>query len=189
MKTLILSFSPNNVDEESFVPNEIGLTFTCVKECEKELKTLNNEFEHICINKKNIQKCLACGEGGWGICWDKHICCLKDEFNDIYLHMSEFDNYVYITPVYFWEMSESAKTFFDRLKRCDSFNNNSKIKNKKIVCIACAGGSGTGTEETLKSFDILNHYLRTKMVGRIPVNKENFETQKDLIKEVIKNLN
>ena len=107
----------------------------------------------------------------------------------MYLYMSEFDNYVFITPVYFWEMSESAKTFFDRLKRCDSFNNASKIKNKKIVCIACAGGSGTGTEETLKSFDILNHHLRTEMVGRISVTKKNFETQKESIREVMKNLN
>ena len=95
--------------------------------------------------------------------------------------MSNFDAYIFITPVYFWEMSESAKTFFDRLKRCDAFNDNSKIKGKKIVCIACAGGSGNGTEETLKSFDILDHFLKTKMIGRIPVTKANFENQKEVI--------
>ena len=188
MKTLILSFSPNNVDEESFKPNEIGLTFSCVNECENKLKELSIENEHICINKKNIQKCMACGEGGWGICWDNHVCCLKDDFNKIYSYMSEFDNYVFITPVYFWEMSESAKTFFDRLKRCDAFNQDSKIKTKKIICIACAGGSGTGTEETLKSFDILNHYLGTEMVGRIPVTKINFESQRNSISESLKKL-
>ena len=71
---------------------------------------------------------------------DKHICIQKDDFNEIYKHMGDFDAYVFIKPVYFHEMSESAKTFFDRLKR---FNDNSKIKGKKIVCIACAGGSGT----------------------------------------------
>ena len=51
------------------------------------------------------------------------------------------------------------KTFFDRLKRCDAFNENSKIREKKIVCIACAGGSGSGKEETFKSFDTLNYFL------------------------------
>ena len=100
--------------------------------------------------------------------------------------MNNFDAYIFVTPVYFWEMSESAKTFFDRLKRCDAFNNNSKIKGKKIVCIACAGGSGRGTEETLKSFDILNHFLNTEMVGRIPVTKANFENQKEAIDNAIK---
>jgi len=186
MKILILSFSSNKVNEESFVPNEKGLTFACVEECENELKKLNNDVEHICINKKNIKRCLACGERGWGICLKENKCVINDDFNDIYKHMEEFDAYVFVTPVYFWEMSESAKTFFDRLKRCDAFNNNSKIKGKKIICIACAGGSGNGTEETLKSFDILSHFLKTDMHARIPVTKFNFEIQKELIKDAMK---
>ena len=185
MKVLILSFSSNQVNEDSFIPNKIGLTFSCVEECEKELKKLGNDVEHICINRKNIQKCLACGKRGWGICLDKHICIQNDDFNEIYKHMGDFDVYVFITPVYFHEMSESAKTFFDRLKRCDAFNDKSKIKGKKIVCIACAGGSGSGTEETLKAFDTLNHFMKMDMIGRIPVTKFNFEEQKQEIRNCI----
>lgn len=181
MKVLILSFSSNKVNEDSFIPNKIGLTFSCVEECEKQLKNLKRKYEHICINKKNIRKCLACGERGWGICLNEHICIQKDDFNEIYKHMENFDAYVFITPVYFHEMSESAKTFFDRLKRCDAFNDDSKIKGKKIVCIACAGGSGSGTEETLKSFDTLNYFLGTEMYARIPITKVNFEAQKEII--------
>lgn len=181
MKVLILSFSNNQVNEDSYIPNKIGLTFSCVEECEKELKRIGNEVEHICINKKNIKKCLACGKRGWGICLEEHKCIQNDNFNEIYEYMSDFDAYIFITPVYFWEMSESAKTFFDRLKKCDAFNDNSKIKGKKIVCIACAGGSGNGVEETLKSFDILDHFLKTKMIGRIPVTKANFESQKEVM--------
>ncbi len=112
----------------------------------------------------------------------------KSNFNEIYEYMSEFDAYIYITPVYFWEMSESAKTFFDRLKRCDAFNDNSKIKGKKIICMACAGGSGNGTEETLKSFDILDHFLKTELIGRIPITKFTFEKQKEEIGKAIKYL-
>ena len=56
----------------------------------------------------------------------------------------------------------------------------------KIVCIACAGGSGNGTEETLKSFDILNHFLKAEMHARIPVTKFNFKEQKNVIKEAMK---
>ena len=189
MKILILSFSNNLVNEDSFVPNKIGLTFSCVEVCKKFLNEQGYEIEHICMNKKNINKCNACGKRGWGICGEQHICVQKDDFNDIYEHMSQFDMYIFITPVYFHEMSESAKTFFDRLKRCDAFNNKSKIKGKYIVCIACAGGSGSGTEETLKSFDILNHFLGTNMVGRIPVTKFDFEKQKEEILQVIKRVN
>ena len=55
MKTLILSFSNNLVNEDSFIPNKIGLTFSCVEVCEKELKEHGYEVEHICMNKKNIK--------------------------------------------------------------------------------------------------------------------------------------
>ena len=144
MKVLILSFSSNQVNEDSFIPNKIG------------------------------------------ICLDEHICIQKDDFNEIYKYLENFDAYVFITPVYFHEMSESAKTFFDRLKRCDAFNDNSKIKGKKIVCIACAGGSGSGTEETLKSFDTLNYFLGTEMYSRISVTKANFENQKVIISDAMK---
>ena len=85
-------------------------------------------------------------------------------------------------------MSESAKVFFDRLKRCDAFNDNSKIKGKNIICIACAGGSGAGTDETLNSFDTLNYFLKTTMVGRIPITKLNFNEQKEVIKVSVNKL-
>ena len=117
---------------------------------------------------------------------DKHICIQKDDFNEIYKHMGDFDAYIFVTPVYFYEMSESAKTFFDRLKRCDAFNEESKIKGKEIVCIACAGGSGSGTEETLKAFDTLNYFLGTKMHARIPATKANFEKQRKVIENAMK---
>lgn len=185
MKVLLLSFSSNKVNKDSFIPNKLGLTFACLDVCKKELEKLGYETEHICVNKKNIRRCLACGERGWGNCLQNHQCILKDDFNELYSYMSSFDVYVFLTPVYFWEMSESAKTFFDRLKRCDAFNDNSKIRGKKIVCIACAGGSGNGTEETLKSFDILSHFLKTEMHGRIPVTRFNFEQQKEVIQKAM----
>ena len=188
MKTLILSFSNNIVNEDSFIPNEKGLTLSCVEVCEEEIKKLGYESKYICMNKKNINKCYACGPRGWGKCLNEHVCIQKDDFNTIYKEMSEFDSYIFITPVYFKEMSESAKTFFDRLKRCDAFNENSNIKGKKIICVACAGGSGAGTEETLNSFDTLNYFLKTDMVGRIPVTKFNFNEQKNIIKDSIKKL-
>lgn len=185
MKTLILSFSNNLVNEDSFIPNKMGLTFSCVEVCRKYLTDRNQEVEHICINKKNINKCYACGKRGWGICGDEHKCIQKDDFNELYRYMENFDLYILITPVYFHEMSESAKTFFDRLKRCDAFNDNSKIHGKKTINIACAGGSGSGTEETLKAFDTLNYFLKTEMIGRFPVTKLNFEEQKNKIIEAI----
>lgn len=185
MKVLVLSFSNNKVNEDSYIPNEKGLTFTCVDECINELNEQNIRAEHISMNYKNIKRCMACGNRGWGICLEEHKCIMNDDFNKIYSLMNEYDGYIFITPVYFWEMSESAKTFFDRLKRCDAFNDNSQIKGKKLISIACAGGSGNGTENTLQSFDILNHFMKMDMIGRIPITKFNYEEQKQEIRNCI----
>ena len=37
MGVLILSFSANKVNEDSYIPNKKGLTFACVDECINEL--------------------------------------------------------------------------------------------------------------------------------------------------------
>lgn len=36
MRVLILSFSSNQVNEDSYIPNKIGLTFSCVQD-QKEI--------------------------------------------------------------------------------------------------------------------------------------------------------
>lgn len=189
MKILILSFSNNKVNEDSYVPNKIGLTFSCVDECINELKDKDMQVEHICMNYKNIKKCMACGKRGWGICLEEHKCIINDDFNELYDMMNQYDGFIFITPVYFWEMSESAKTFFDRLKRCDAFNENSKIIGKKFISIACAGGSGSGTENTLQAFDTLNHFMKMDMIGRLSITRFNFEEQKQEIKNCISKFN
>lgn len=65
MQVLILSFSNNQVNEDSFIPNKIGLTFSCVEECEKELK--NNVCKNTCNKskfwktKKSYRRCNEIG--------------------------------------------------------------------------------------------------------------------------------
>ncbi len=181
MKVLILTFSNGKVNENSFIPNKKGLTEACKDECIKGLVENNYAYEHICVNKLNIRACLACGPRGWGKCGDAYECAIKDDFNKLYYQMSEYDAYIFITPVFFHEMSESAKTFFDKLKRCDAFNEQSKIRGKKVIAIACAGGSGTGCDNTLKAFEILSYFLKTKLIKKIDVTKTNFNEQKKLI--------
>lgn len=178
MKILILSGSPNKV----------GLTMSCVTECENGLKDLNCEVEHICLNHYKIERCEACGERGWGNCLNKHICRIEDDFNDLYDRMQDYDAYVLITPVYFHEMSEVFKTFFDRLKRCDAFNPNSKIKGKNVVFIAAAGGSGSGTEQTLNSMDTLGYFLKLNIKDRIDITRNNFEPKKENIKKAMQSI-
>ena len=113
---------------------------------------------------------------------------MEDDFNKLQEEMGEYDNFIIVSPVYFYEMSESAKTFFDRLKRCQSFHEDSKLKDKKMLCIACAGGSGDGTENTLHSMKNLAKFLHTEVVDYIGITKKNFENEKERLVESTKKL-
>lgn len=123
------------------------------------------------------------------MCLEEHKCKMEDDFNALKEKIDEYDAMIIVSPVYFYEMSESAKTFFDRLKRCESFDENSKLKGKKMLCIACAGGSGDGTENTLNSMKILAKFLHMEVVECVSVTRMNFEEIKGQIVEGTKKLN
>ena len=63
----------------------------------------------------------------------------------------------------------------------------SDVRNLGAIArtLECAGGSGNGTENTLQAFDILNHFMKMDMIGRIPVTRFNCEEQKQEIKKCV----
>ncbi len=126
-------------------PNIEGLTESCASAAEKGIEMGNSEAIMVRLNDLNILKCDAC-DHGWGICLDGK-CKLEDDFEVVHKAMGAVDGFVVVTPVYFQEMSESAKTFFDRLRRCEAnfFTPEiiNKIQNKPFICVAAATGGGT----------------------------------------------
>jgi len=178
MKVVVISASPN----------KIGLTNNCVEICVKTLREQSQEVATICLNHYNIKKCEACGPRGWGICLEEHKCRMEDDFHLLQEKINSFNAIILISPVYFHEMSESAKTFFDRFKRCEAFNENAALIDKQMICIATAGGSGSGTENCLNSMSLLGKFLKMKVVDYIGVTKFNFEDKKTNIIEGVSKL-
>ncbi len=152
MKVMVLTSSPN----------EDGLTESCAKAAKKGIENGYSQAVMVRLNDLNILKCKACDQG-YGICLEENKCILKDDFETVHQAMGEVDGYVVVTPVYFHEMSESAKTFFDRLRRCEalSFNRDeaNQIEKKPFICVAAAGGSGNGTLSCLTSMERLFYHL------------------------------
>jgi len=71
--------------------------------------------------------------------------------------MHAADATVFATPVYWGDLSESAKIFLDRLRRCE-VNSEFKALNGKIAFgIASAGGTGNGCVKALLH---LEDYIR-----------------------------
>ena len=52
-----------------------------------------------------MEHCRACGDG-WGTCRSEGKCVLKDDFSDVYSQLKESDGIVFVSAVYWSEMTE-----------------------------------------------------------------------------------
>jgi multimeric flavodoxin WrbA len=137
-------------------PNHDGLTANTAKSFIKGVESEGHEVELINLNDHIIKKCKAC-EKGWGDCRTKGICILKDDFQNIREKIEDARALLITTPVYWHDLSESAKTFLDRLRRCESHFNFKRYSKKTAIGITAAGGSGNGAARALY---LLEDYLK-----------------------------
>ena len=142
MKKAVIVWSGPNVD---------GLTASAKDQIMKGLTDAGAEVTEIHLNKKRLEHCRACGNG-WGTCRTKGACVIQDDFADIYQTLAKSDGIVGISAVYWSDMTEAFKAFFDRLRRCDAACSHD-LADKRCVLIACAGGTGRGTLECLTQLE------------------------------------
>ena len=167
-KVLIISSSPN----------DDGLTAACVKAAEKGAERAGASVKSVSLNKLDLEHCRACGNG-WGICRTQHKCVIQDDFSKTHQEISACDALIVVSPVYWSEMSEIGKSFFDRFRRCEASRyfektpDDGALKGKNVLLIAAAGGSGNGTLTCLKQMESLVMHVRGKVFDRIPVTRFN----------------
>jgi len=137
-------------------PNTDGLTATTTKRFLEGAASAGHETELVHLNDHVIKTCKAC-DGGWGKCRREGTCILEDEFQTIREKIDDADVLLFATPVYWWDISESGKTFLDRLRRCETHHDFTRYKDKTSVGVAAAGGSGNGAARALY---LLEEYLK-----------------------------
>mgnify|MGYP006280896943 CR=1 FL=1 len=162
MDTLIISASPN----------KDGLTADCANAASEGVRQAHGTSEQICLNDHDIGLCAACANG-WGTCWEKHTCQVEDDFQPLHQRVARADGYVVVSPVYFGQMSEIAKAFFDRLRRCEATRGqDSALAQKPVLGVAAAGGSGGGIISCLEEMNRLFGHLRADVFDLIPVTQK-----------------
>ena len=153
-------------------PNKNGLTAACASAAVKGILTAGGEAEEIRLNYLKIDKCHACNDG-WGTCLAEHRCQEEDDFQPLHARLSQADGYVLVTPVYWGEMSESAKAFTDRLRRCEATRGQGEsiLFKKPVIAVAAAGGSGGGMITCLLSMERWIQHVQARLFDLIPVNR------------------
>jgi multimeric flavodoxin WrbA len=160
-----------NVMVISTSPNKDGLTAACAAAALDGLQQAGVHAEHVWLNEEQVGACQAC-ENGWGTCRTEHECQILDGFQALHTRVRQADGLVLVTPVYWGEMSESSKSFTDRLRRCEaSLAAESRLANKPVVAVAAAGGSGNGMITCLLSMERWIQHVRARTFDLIPVNR------------------
>lgn len=161
MNVLVISSSPN-ID---------GLTAACAAAAIDGVSDAGGSAEEIRLNDLDIGSCEAC-DAGWGSCRTEHECQVRDDFQALQSRVRDADGLVFVTPVYFGEMSESAKAFADRLRRCEATRGgDSGLTGKPVVAVVAAGGSGGGTITCLLSMDRWIQHVKGRMFDLITVTR------------------
>ena len=186
----------------SGTPKQDGICDSLVKAAVSAAIESSAVCEIIKLAEYNIALCKMCGDG-WGKCSSEHKC-EDDNFNKLQEKFQEADAFIYITPVYWGEVSEALKNFLDKLRRCqatkqwnkDDTSGGSYLAGKPSIIVANAGGGGGGIVNT---FDQIERAI-THMGGNaqprgnrgvydyIAVNRWNQEYKRESLKLAVKSL-
>lgn len=165
MKVLVYSSSPNTD----------GLTAACAHAALDGFREMGIQAESIRVNNFKISSCEAC-DNGWGTCRESHLCEVLDDFQTLHDQALKADAYVFVTPVYWGDLSESMKALTDRLRRCEATRGEeSGFAGKPVMIVAAAGGSGNGMITCLASLERWIEHVRARKWDFIPVNRWNRE--------------
>jgi multimeric flavodoxin WrbA len=166
-----MHISVTNVIVISASPNPDGLTAACAAAAVEGIRSAGGQAEEVRLNDLELGMCQAC-EDGWGPCLQDHECQVEDDFRALHARVLQADGLVLVTPVYWHEMSESAKAFTDRLRRCEApRGTESGLAGKPVIAIAAAGDSGDGMITCLVSMERWIHHTRARVYDLLPVNR------------------
>ncbi len=154
-------------------PNTDGLTAAAKDRLLAGLRAGGAEAEEVHLNRLKLEHCRACGSG-WGSCRTEGKCVLQDDFGPLYDRLAEADGIIFLTAVYFHDLTECFKAFLDRLRRCDAFTAR-RMADKRCLLAACAGGTGQGTSECLSRLEYTMKHMNMRAYDRLPVNRFNRE--------------
>jgi len=177
-----------NVIVLSSSPNVGGLTAACADAAVEGIRMAGGNAEEIRLNDLQIGLCQACGNG-WGTCLEDHECQVEDDFQALHERVRRVDAYVIVTPVYWGGMSESAKAFTDRLRRCEATRgDSSELRGKPVLAVAAAGGSGGGMITCLLDMERWIQHVRARVFDLIPVNRWSREYKLVAIREAARTM-
>jgi multimeric flavodoxin WrbA len=163
-------------------PKQGGLCHAVTEEILRGARDGGAEAEVLKLDK--LERCHVCGDG-WGSCREQHRCSFGgDGFNAAQEAVKGAELLCFITPVYWGEMAEGLKCFFDRLRRCEATKQfggraaDSVFSGKQVLLAASPGGSGNGALSCLEQMDRFCRHTGAVIFDYISINRWNNDYKK-----------
>jgi multimeric flavodoxin WrbA len=156
--------------------NQQGKTAALTQALLDGLEAKGAATEKTFLTSLDLEVCRQCEEDGWGICRTEGRCVIDDDFDGVVKSIDEADAVLFATPVYFGDLSESMKTFTDRLRRCTApiISKTGTNKNfKPVIGICYAGGGGGGAEPCCFSLKKVLSQCGFEVIDMLPTRRQN----------------
>lgn len=139
------------------------------------------EVDEIRLCDFKLLRCQVCKDG-WGTCRTENYCTFGDDgFDGVKARLDSCDAVILVSPVYWQETSEALKGFIDRYRRCE-FNGASGMRNKQVLLVASAGGTGNGLLNCLEQMERFCKHVGAVVFDYSGVNRWNADYKRPAIK-------
>ena len=158
--------------------NPHGQTAQAADAVLKGLLKAGASAEQVFLPTLEVERCRQCDDNGWGLCRKEGRCVIDDDLSGLVEKIREADTVVFVTPVYYSELSESLRAFTDRLRRiCTHEAGRVSIKGKPVIGMCVAGGGGGGSQACCVSLEKVMTACGLDVVDMIPVRRQNLQAK------------
>lgn len=165
-------------------PKKDGLCQAMIEAAKSGAVESGAAVDEIRLSDFKFERCQVCGNG-WGTCRDENYCAFgRDGFDEIQGRLKSSEAIIITTPVYWGETSEALKSLIDRMRRCE-FNGQEVLRNKQVLLIASAGGSGNGILTCLEQMERFCRHTGAVIFDYIAINRWNSDYKQVAIKAAV----
>ena len=130
-------------------PHQKGCTYTALSEVAGALNAEGIETDFYWIGNKPIGGCIGCFQ-----CAKKQKCVFDDKVNEFTALATDYDGFVFGSPVYYSGMNRSLMSFMDRVFFSASAQEPHPFRFKPAAAVVTARRSGTTS-----TLDQMNKYF------------------------------
>jgi len=165
--------------------NPQGQTARAAAALAEGLASAGAECQTVFLPAKSIERCRQCDAAGWGLCRQQGRCVIEDDFAGLVDAIRAADLAVFATPVYFSDLSESLRTFLDRVRRITRVESaKTGLAGKAAVGVCVAGGGGGGAPSCCLNLERILATCGFDVVDVVPVRRQNLDMKCEVLRTV-----